>query len=124
MRMHNIQRLQGKHMAQARYIEKFSEDTWKSVSSLFATWLHERKLAEDIGWSEGDTLKLSGDVEFYCLLFPDKYGEKVRLFEQWAETTDRLYGLRYGQEVKIPRKPELSIALPPEPVVEVPSWLK
>jgi bifunctional DNA-binding transcriptional regulator/antitoxin component of YhaV-PrlF toxin-antitoxin module len=111
-------------MAQPRYIEKLDGDTWKSVSALFAAWLNENDLAENFGWSEGDTLKIDDGTELLCMYFPDRHGKKINYFEQWAKTTRRLYGIRKGQHVKFPNKPKLNVVLPPEKPVEVPSWLK
>jgi hypothetical protein len=111
-------------MAQPRYIEKLEGDTWKSVSALFAAWLNENDLIKDFGWSEGDTLKIDDGTELFCMYFPDKHGEKINYFEQWAITTTRLYGISEGQHVMFPKMPELNVMLPPEQPVEAHSWLK
>lgn len=115
---------QGKHMAQSRFIEKREGDTWKSVSSLFSSWLKDHGFTENFGWVEGDSLNVSEELEFYCMCIPEKHGKKIHLFEQWADSTDRIYGLAEGRHVKFPKKPELDLTLPPEPTVVVPPWLK
>ena len=111
-------------MAQSRYIEIRAGDTWISVSTEFGNWLKERKQAEDFGWSEGDTLEINESLKLFCFQFPDKHGEKIQRFSLWAESTDRLYGIKKGRDVTFPNNPSLNVILPQEKEVEVPPWLK
>ena len=111
-------------MTQLRYIEICEGDTWKSVSRLFEIWLKENGLAENFGWSEGDSIELTESQRFYCFVIPDHHGEKVKFFETWAKTTDRLYGIERDRKVAFPEQPNLNADLPTEPNIEVPSWLK
>lgn len=111
-------------MAQSIFIEKLEGDTWKSVSSLFSSWLMDHGLSEDLGWSEGDPLRANDGLEFFCMCVPEKYGKKIDYFEQWAESTDRIYGIAEGRHVRFPNRPELNTLLPPEPTVVMPPWLK
>lgn len=111
-------------MAQSRYIEIKDGDTWASVSKEFGDWLKERNLTEGFGWSEGDTFAIDEAISFFCLNFPDHHGEKIGYFEEWAQETQRLFGIKSGRTVVFPGNTKLNAVLPPEKEVEVPPWLK
>lgn len=111
-------------MAQSRYIEIRDGDTWASVSKEFGVWLKERNLVEGFGWSEGDTLAIDKAISLFCFNFPDHHGEKINSFEEWAQGTERLYGIKSGRNVVFPSNTKLNVVLPPEKEVSVPPWLK
>ena len=111
-------------MAQSKYIEARDGDTWASVSGEFGDWLIERNLDKDFGWSKGDVLTINKELSLFCFDFPDRHGEKIKVFEEWAESTGRLYGIKSGCNVVFPNSTNLNLVLPPEQEIEVPPWLK
>ncbi|MGY8810567.1 MAG: hypothetical protein ACKVK5_05990 [Pseudomonadales bacterium] len=111
-------------MAQSRYIAMKDGDTWESVSKFFKDWLTERGLTDSFGWIEGDILTVNEDISFFCFSFPERHGEKIDLFNEWAREADRLYGVRSSRTVVFPADPKLNVVLPPETEVEVPPWLR
>lgn len=111
-------------MSQSRYIEIKDGDTWSSLAKEFGVWLKERNLTEDFGWSEGDALVIDESVSFFCFIFPDRHGEKINFFEDWAIQTGRAYGIRSGRTVEFPTDANLNVILPPEKEIEIPPWLK
>ncbi|MGO2007707.1 hypothetical protein [Vreelandella alkaliphila] len=111
-------------MAQSRYIEIKIGDTWASVSKEFGDWLKERNLTENFGWNEGVTFAIDEAIFFFCFNFPDRHGEKIGYFEEWAQGTERLYGIKSKRTVVFPGNTMLNVVLPPEKEVEVPPWLK
>lgn len=111
-------------MAQSRYIEIKSGDTWSSVSKEFGDWLKERNLTENIGWSEGDILTVDEAISFFSFNFPDRHREKIKYFEEWVQGTERIYGIKSERTVVFPGHTKLNAVLPPEKEVEVPPWLK
>ena len=111
-------------MAQSRYIEIKEGDTWASLAKKFGAWLKERNLTDGFGWSEGDALVIDESISFFCFSFPDRHGEKINNFEDWAKETGRLYGIKSGRTIEFPTHTKLNIVLPPEKEIEVPPWLK
>ncbi|MGF1723349.1 hypothetical protein [Photobacterium nomapromontoriensis] len=111
-------------MAQSRYIEIKDGDTWASLAKEFGAWLKERNLTEGFGWSEGDALTINESISFFCFSFPDRYGERINTFDDWAKETGRLYGIKSGRIIEFPADTNLNVVLPPENEIEVPSWLK
>lgn len=111
-------------MAQSRYIEIKDGDTWASLAKKYGAWLKERNLSEGFGWSEGDTLVIDESISFFCFCFPDRHGEKINTFEEWAKETGRLNGIMAGRTVEFPAYTKLNVVLPLSKEIEVPPWLK
>ena len=111
-------------MAQSRYIQFFEDESWIKVSELFGQWLKDNDLGHGIGWSEGDTLEVNKNTKLYCLRIPDHHGSKIKLFEDWAKTTERLYGIEKEGKVIFPEDSSLVVVLPKEKEIEIPPWLK
>jgi len=105
------------------YIEAKEGESWRQVSRQFGGWLPDSAGLRDFGWHEGDPVSVD-KRKLYCFDFPDRYGEKIALFEAWAKTTGRLYGEAKGGTLHFPADPSLTVALPPEPSSPVPSWLR
>ena len=111
-------------MAQGRYIQFFEGESWRNVSELFGQWLRDNDKGHGIGWSEGDILKVNENIKLYCLRIPDKHGSKIDLFEEWAQTTERLYGIENDGKVIFPKDTDLIVMLPKQKEMKVPPWLK
>jgi hypothetical protein len=112
------------NMAVSRYIEIKASETWATVSEQFGAWVLENDHAKNFGWSEGDPISLENGIVMACFKIPDRQGEKIAYFEQWAASTGRIYGIAEGRQVKFPRKPELNVLLPPPKELPIPPWLK
>lgn len=110
-------------MAISRFIEIRSRETWASVSTLFRQWLISR-IENTLGWSEGNPISLDNGTSLICFRIPDHHGPKIALFQEWAETTDRLYGIADNQRVMFPRKPTLALLLPAPKEFPIPPWLQ
>lgn len=110
-------------MAVSRFIEIRSTETWASVSNLFAQWISSRT-GITVGWSEGDTISLDDGTSLICFQIPEHYGSKMDLFQEWAESTDRLYGISDGGKVVFPRMPTLTFLLPAPKERPIPPWLQ
>ena len=111
-------------MAQSRFIEFKDKESWISISRQFGDWLKTSKMGDGIGWSEGNQLILNDSIKFYCFDFPDRHLEKIGLFEEWAKSTGRLYGIAEGRKVRFPNNPKLDFILPPNKPSELPPWLR
>ncbi len=111
-------------MAASRYIELRTDETWAMVSRLFSAWVLQHDKTKNFGWSEGDSIALEHGTTLACFKTPDHYGQKIDYFQQWAESTDRLYGIAEGRQVKFPRNPELIVLLPPPKESPIPPWLR
>lgn len=111
-------------MAVSRYIEGRDGETWAAVSELFANWVLANAESNRFGWSEGDSISLENGAVLLCFRIPDHHRSKFKLFEEWAESTDRLYGIADGQTVTFPHMPELTVLLPPPKEFSVPPWLR
>ena len=111
-------------MAKNRYISYSNSETWESVAKLFGQWLVKNNLAEGFGWSEGDALEIDDNTKLFCFSFPNHHGKKINLFEEWAVTTNRLYGIENQGNVFFPHQPDLTIKLTNQKTVEVPPWLR
>ena len=107
-----------------RYIEVRDGETWRSVSNLFSDWILARPDTEGFGWSEGDALSLATGTLLLCFKIPDKHGAKIGLFTEWAETTDRLYGIVQSNRVTFPRMHELVVPLSTPKEMPLPPWLR
>jgi hypothetical protein len=110
-------------MAVSRFIEIRSGETWASVSTLFRQWLISQS-ENALGWSEGNPISLDDGASLICFRIPDHHGSKISLFQEWAETTDRLYGITDGRRVVFPRKRSLAFLLPAPKEFPVPPWLQ
>jgi len=95
-----------------RYIEVKPEESWRDVSNLFSSWLSENVVLDTFGWSEGESTTLKNGTVMLCFSIPDRHGEKVGLFERWAATTGRIFGLAKGSSVHFPNVPGLMHDLP------------
>ena len=110
-------------MAVSRFIEIRSKETWASVSKLFTHWLSSLAV-NTIGWSEGDPISLDDGTTLICFRIPDQHGPRIDLFREWAESTDRLYGIADGRRVIFPRMPTLTFLLPAPKEFSIPPWLQ
>ena len=111
-------------LAKYRYIEFYEGEVWEDLSGLFFNWISANKPDGSFGFSEDDALKLDNGLRFYCFAIPSKHGSKVNWFEEWAETTGRLYGAEEERRVTFPDKPDLVITLPPLDGVNLPPWMQ
>ena len=111
-------------MVQSRYIQFFAGESWIKVSKLFGQWLKENNKGHGIGWSEGNILEVNENTKLYCFDIPDHHGSKIDLFEEWAQTTNRLYGIENEGKVVFPKNSELVVVHPKQKEVSVPPWLK
>ena len=111
-------------MAQGRFIQYCEGESWKEISNSFRQWLEGNAHEQSIGWSEGDTLKVSENIKLYCFHIPDHHGSNAGLFEEWAKTTKRLYGIENNGKVVFPGNPDLVVTLPEQQDMEKPRWLK
>jgi len=108
----------------SRYIEMKPNESWRDVSGLFSSWLAENVLLDSFGWSEGDEITLKNGATMWCFSIPDRHGDKVGLFEQWAVTTGRVFGLACGSSVHFPNLPGLVHELPVRLPTPAPAWLR
>lgn len=84
----------------SRYIEAAKGESWRSAVRPFRAWIQVHVPSLDsFGYSEGDSVSHGGS-EFICIDIPDHHGEKVALFEAWAKTTGRIYGIKEGGVVR------------------------
>jgi hypothetical protein len=107
-----------------RYIEMKPEENWTDLSGLFSSWLAANVALDAFGWSEGDSITLKNGTVMLCFNIPDRHGDKIRLFEQWAATTGRIFGLAQGSSVHFPNVPGLVHELPIRLPTPTPSWLR
>ena len=105
------------------YVEAKNGESWRDLSRTFGEWIPDKAVLGSLGWSEGDSVNVGGTT-LYCFEFPDHHGEKISLFESWARTTDRLFGIARHGKLHFPRDPCLVFVLPPEKFTPVPPWLK
>jgi hypothetical protein len=105
------------------YVEARDTERWREVSELFGQWIDRLGTVKTFGWSEGDSLTVSGTT-FLCFDFPDHHGEKIALFGSWAATTGRLFGEARSGRLRLTNKPDVVVLLPPEKVVPPPPWLR
>ncbi|UWX04526.1 hypothetical protein H1235_06620 [Pseudoxanthomonas sp. NC8] len=110
-------------VAASRFIEIRSNEVWASVSRLFAHWLGDRA-SGDVGWSKGDPISLDDGRSLICFSIPDHHRTTIDLFQEWAESTDRLYGITDGGRVVFPRMPALTFLLPLPENSPIPPWLQ
>jgi hypothetical protein len=103
------------------YITAQPEENWRSVSNLFGEWLDANALLQSFGYSEGDTIEHHG-ITLLCFKFPAQHGEKISLFPKWANAIGRIHGGAEHGSVQLSNGQV--VALPPEPVQQVPSWLR
>ena len=100
------------------YIEARAGESWDDVSNLFCGWLEttgEAARLKSFGFSEGD--KVTEPETGKTLLafhFPEHHGERIQLFERWAQQTDRLYAFWENDAVHFPgqRIPAMPLKLP------------
>src|SRR5262245_42261591 len=105
------------------YIEAKAGESWRDLSHQFGGSIPNPKDLGDFGWHEGDPVRVEGRT-LCCFDFPDRYGNKIALFEAWAKGTGRLYGEARDGKVRFPGAPGLVATLPPEPSAPVPAWLR
>lgn len=105
------------------FIEAKDREEWRSLSRALAESVTDAG-AENFGWSEGDPAALPNGRLLLCFDIPDRYGSKVELFERWAKTTGRIYGVARGTAIAFPHDPDLAVALPPTASVPIPPWLR
>lgn len=98
-------------MAQSRYIQFFEGESWIKVSKMFGQWLKDNDKGHGIGWSEGEILEVNENTKLYCLDIPDHHSLKIDLFEEWAQSTDRLYGIEKDGKVVFPKDSNLVVVL-------------
>jgi hypothetical protein len=110
------------------YIEAHGTETWRTISDLFGEWMDANvdvASLKSFGFSEGDSIFVGdSDVTLLCFKFPSRHGKYIDLFEQWAETTDRLYGRLKDGKIAFPRRADLTVIAPPERTLPTPSWLE
>ena len=106
------------------YIEIKPDESWRDVSGLFSSWLAANVALDTFGWSEGDSITLKNGTVMVCFSIPDRHGDRGGLFEQWAATTGRIFGLAQGSSVYFPNVPDLVHELPIRVPTPTPSWLR
>jgi len=90
------------------YIEARAGESWDDVSDLFCAWLEktgEAARLKSFGFSEGDKITEPETGKLLLVFaFPEHHGEKIGLFEAWAQQTDRLYGFWENDSVHFPNQ--------------------
>lgn len=105
-----------------KYIEARPGEKWRDVTRLFTGWLKLNAPAlGSFGFSEDDPLEHNG-LHYFALSIPDRHGEKVGFFEEWAKTTDRSFGARDNERVTF--KDGSSAPAPTHEASPLPAWLK
>jgi hypothetical protein len=105
------------------YIEARVNESWREVSDLFGKWIESLGSVMSFGWSEGDSVVVNG-ATFLCFHIPDHHRDKVRLFADWASTTDRLFGEARSGKLHLAGRPDLVVLLPADKTVPLPPWLR
>jgi hypothetical protein len=104
------------------YVEAKPGEKWSHVSYHFFEWIRKNAPIQKFGCCEGDPIVVNGKTLF-CFDFPDRYGREIERFQNWARTTDRLYGEERDGKVYFPLVPDLAHDLPRKVSVK-PPWLR
>jgi hypothetical protein len=106
-----------------RYVEAKGDETWLEANALLVAWIKDNASIEGaFGWSEGDSLKVGGELRLLGFNVPDRHGAKVKIVDQWARTSGRLLGVSDGKRVSFEGRPDLSVIVPSPQSVPTPPW--
>jgi hypothetical protein len=108
-----------------RYVEAKSDETWQEAKAHLIAWIKENAPIEGaFGWSEGDALEVGRELRLFGFNVPDRHGDKVKIVDQWARSSSRLFGVLDGKHVSFEGRPDLTVIVHPPKSIQTPPWLR